>query len=97
MLQVPLIVYGSNLIATSFTSQLLWIYVMRKKLLSSDSIDEKIMSKINRRLTVGPLAYVFGIAFSFIDTQITLIIYIGALLFLIVNSTVGYRTRHPKQ
>jgi len=91
--QTPLIIYGANLIATSITSQFLWFYSTKRKLLSSDSIDERIISKINVRLTFGPLAYVAGIAVSFYSTRITLLIYIVTLVFLILNSTVGFRVR----
>ncbi|HXQ92654.1 MAG TPA: TMEM175 family protein [Nitrososphaerales archaeon] len=92
--QTPLIIYGANLIATNVTSQFLWFYSSKRKLLSSDLIDEKIMSKINRRITFGPLAYVAGIAVSFYSTGITLLIYVVTLVFLIFTSTVGYRVRH---
>ncbi len=93
-LQIPLVIYGANLTATSITSQFLWFYATGKKLLSPDLIDEKIMSRINRRIVFGPLAYVVGIAVSFYSTQITILIYIAALIFLIINSTVGYRVKH---
>jgi uncharacterized membrane protein len=93
-LQIPLVIYGANLIATSITSQFLWFYATGKKLLSSDLIDEKIMAKINRRIAFGPLAYVVGIVVSFYSTRVTILIYIVALIFLILNSTVGYRTKH---
>jgi uncharacterized membrane protein len=92
-LQLSLIVYGSNLIATSVTSQVLWRYSTGKKLLVHDLLDEEAMSRINNRMTVGALSYLVAIAISFIDPLVTLVIYIVTLLFFIVNTTTGFRRR----
>ncbi len=59
-LQLPLVIYGANLIATSLNSQFLWIYAVKRKLLSSDLIDEKIMSKVNSKLSLGRISYAVG-------------------------------------
>ena len=88
-LQLPLVIYGANLIATSLTSQFLWIYAVKRKLLSSDLIDEKIMSKINTRLSLGPISYAVGIVVSFWNPLISLAIYIAVLAFFIVGTTFG--------
>ena len=95
-LQLSLVVYGSNLIATSLTSQFLWRYTVRKKLLVHDIIDEETMSKINNRMTVGTVSYLIAIAVSFFDPLVTLAIYIVTLAFFIVNTTTGFRVRRDR-
>ena len=92
-LQLSLIIYGANLIATTLTSLFLWRYVLRNDLLSHDTLDEKIMSQINNRMSVGPVSYVIAIVISFFDPTVTLAIYILTMLFFIVNTTTGFRSR----
>jgi len=92
-LQLSLVVYGANLIATSLTSQFLWRYALNNKLLAHDGLDERMMSKINNRMTLGPIFYLGGIGISFIEPVVTLVIYIVSLLFFIVNTTTGFRVR----
>lgn len=93
--QLSLIVYGANLIATSLTSQLLWMYSLKRKLLVNDRLTEERMTGINKRLTAGPVAYTIGILFSFFDPTITLAIYIVALFLFILNTSFafGFRLR----
>jgi len=95
-LELSLIIYGMNLIATSIASQILWIYAVRKKLVSHDTIDERNISRITRRMTLGWLSYVIAIFVSFIDPLLTLALYIITLLFFIFNTGIGIRIRRPK-
>ncbi len=96
-LQLSLIVYGANLIATSITSQALWRYSMASKLVVQNNVDEKIMTRINTRMSVGPVAYIIGIVMSFFDPPLTLGIYIITLLFFIWNSGSSIRIRRRKE
>ena len=90
-LQLSLVIYGLNLIATSIASQILWFYAQRKKLLASDSVDERAISTINFRMSLGPVSYFVAIIVSFFEPVITLVIYVVTLLFLVLATTVGYR------
>jgi uncharacterized membrane protein len=92
-LQLSLIIYGANLIATTLTSLFLWRYVIKNDLLSHDTLDEKIMNQINNRMSVGPVSYGIAIVVSFLDPTVTLAIYILTMLFFIVNTTTGFRSR----
>ncbi len=92
-LQLSLVIYGSNLIATSITSIFVWRYAVTNRLVSRDGIDEEVMSKINNRLSIGPVSYIIAIVISFFSPTLTLVIYIFTMLFFIVNTTTGFRTR----
>jgi len=92
-LQISLIIYGMNLTATSIASQILWIYAVRSKLVSRDTIDEQKISSVTKRMTFGWIAYLAGIVVSFIDPLITLGMYIFTLIFFIFNTGVGFRLR----
>ncbi|HZW58201.1 MAG TPA: TMEM175 family protein [Nitrososphaerales archaeon] len=91
LLQPSLLIYGVNLIATSVTSQVVWVYARRRELVAKDSLDERIVSRINRRMTLGPISYAIGIAASFFDPTLTLVIYVVTLAFFVFNTTGGYR------
>lgn len=95
MLQFSLVVYGANMMATSLTSQLLWIYATKKNLVAHDSRDEELISKTNRRMTAGPVAYFWAIIISFVDPTLTLIIYVFALLFFMFNTGINFRIKAP--
>jgi uncharacterized membrane protein len=96
-LQLSLIIYGTNLIATSVTSIFLWSYAQKRKLLSSDRLDEEIMTRVNRRMAAGPLSYAVGILVSFIYPVLTLVIYIITLVFFMFNTGSSFRIRRRKQ
>lgn len=93
LLQVPLTVYGANLFATSATSQFLWIYAGKNKLLDGDLATEKIMSRINTRMSFGAASYLGAIAISFVDPVLTFAIYVVTLIFLVINTTTGFRVK----
>jgi uncharacterized membrane protein len=94
--QLSLVVYGSNLIATSVTSIFVWRYAVMKKLVLHDTFDERLVSRVNTTMSVGPASYVVGIIISFFDPTLTLVIYIITLLFFILNTTTGFRFRRTR-
>jgi uncharacterized membrane protein len=90
-LQLSLIVYGSNLIATGLTSQFLWIYAVKEGLVAHDTSDEELISRTNRRMTAGPITYLVGILVSFFSPTATLLIYILALIFFMANTGISFK------
>jgi uncharacterized membrane protein len=91
LLELSLVIYGLNLVGTSVSSQVLWIYSARSRLIARDSMDEEIISKINNRMTLGPIAYIIAIAISFYDPTVTFIIYIVTLFFFVFNTGYGFK------
>lgn len=92
-LQLSLIVYGANLIATSISSQFLWIYSTREKLIAPDTLNERAVGAINRRLTIGWVAYAVAMIISYFDPTVTLAIYIVTMFFFVFNTGYGFRFR----
>jgi uncharacterized membrane protein len=88
------VIYGANLIAMGIAMQGLWLYAQRRKLLYGDRIDERIMTRINRRLTVGPLLYVLAIAITLLtlQTEVSLGIYVVSLVYYVIASSLGRGT-----
>jgi uncharacterized membrane protein len=95
--EISAIIYGANLIATGFCTQGIWLYATRRGLLAFDKIDEKIMSRVNRRLTGGPIIYFIAILISYFSglPQIAIAIYIVALVFYVLLSSFGSRRTVP--
>ncbi|MDG6925001.1 MAG: DUF1211 domain-containing protein [Nitrososphaerota archaeon] len=93
--EISTIIYGSNLIASGLCLQAIWLYSMNRKLLIADGLDERVMSRINKRLTGGPVLYAGAILASLIfpdGSELALGIYIAALVYYIfASSRWGWR------
>jgi uncharacterized membrane protein len=88
LVREAVILYGANLFSTALCLQALWRYALRWKLITHDALDEKVMARINRRMTGGPLLYVIAIAVSFVNPLISVFIYAGILVYYIIVSSV---------
>lgn len=91
--ETSIIVYGSNLIATGLTMQVMWSYAAEKKLLVADGLDEKMLSRVNKLLLGGPLLYLTAIVVSLlvpnVGTEIAIGIFVVVLIFYVVASSTG--------
>lgn len=89
--EVATIIYGVNLIASGLCMQALWMYSVRKKLLVVDEVNEKVMARVNRRLTGGPLLYLVAIIVSLIipgGEEIAVAIYVVTLIYYVAVSSL---------
>ncbi len=67
--------YGINLIIVGLLMFTLWNYAIKNKL--TNSLDKKFINSVNKRILIGPLFYFLGIALSFVNKDL------GVLLFFI--------------
>jgi uncharacterized membrane protein len=95
--QVPVIIYGANVIGTSLTMQGILSYTTRNKLLVVPEHDEGIMQRIRARWRTGPFIYLGAILLSFISPVASFAVYVGALVFLVLQSSFGYKIRHEEK
>ena len=93
-MQVPVIIYGANIIATSFCMLGILSYSARNNLLVVPEHDKRVMQRIRARWRTGPWIYLGAIILSFIDPLISFAVYVGALVFLVIQSSFGFRHRH---
>ena len=93
-MQVPMIIYGANIIATSFCMLGILSYSARNNLLVVPEHDKRVMQRIRARWRTGPWIYLGAIILSFIDPLISFAVYVGALVFLVIQSSFGFRHRH---
>jgi len=90
--QVSTIIYGSNLIASGITMQVMWQYAYTRKLMIVDNLDERVMARVNRRLLGGPVLYLVAILFSLAvpdGTEIAVGIYVLTLAYYVSVSSLG--------
>jgi uncharacterized membrane protein len=88
------VLYGANLIAMGLAIQAIWLYAQRQKLLIADGMDERVMAKINRRLTVGPVLYFAAIVITVAtqETLISIVVYVATLIYYVLASSLGFGT-----
>ncbi len=92
--QVPVIIYGANIIATSFCMLGILSYSTRNSLLVVPEHDERVMKRVRARWRTGPWIYLAAIILSFIHPLISFAVYVRALIFLVIQSSFGFRHHH---
>jgi uncharacterized membrane protein len=92
--QVPVIIYGANIIATSFCMLGILSYSTRNNLLIVPEHDKRVVERIRTRWRTGPWIYLAAIILSFVSPLVSFAVYVGALIFLVIQSSFGFRRRH---
>jgi len=92
--QLPVIIYGLNVIATSFCMLGILSYSARNGLLVVPEHDRRVLQRIRARWRTGPWIYLGAILLSFLSPLASFAIYVGALIFLVFLSSFGFRHRH---
>jgi uncharacterized membrane protein len=86
-------VYGANLAATGLALYALWWYATSQYRLVEKDLDPHIVSLAKRRIIVGPMVSLLGIGFSFLDTRISLVLYLLLIPFFIRPSHIDIHFR----
>ena len=74
--QISVIIYGINIIIVLVWAYLQWKYVTKEHRLVDGDLDPKLIVKMSRRMIVGQILYLIAIALSFLNTQVSLILFI---------------------
>ncbi len=91
---LPVIIYSADIIATSFCMLSILSYSARNGLLVVPEHDERVMQRIRARWRTGPWIYFGAILLSFLSPLASFAVYVGALIFLVFQSSLGFRRRH---
>jgi len=86
-------VYGANLAATGLALYAVWWYATSQYRLVEKDLDPHIVSLAKRRIIVGPIVSLLGIGFSFLDTRISLVLYLLLIPFFIRPSHIDIHFR----
>jgi len=90
LLQLPVIIYGANIVGIAIAMQGFLAYASRKGHLIADG-EAGTVQKIVGRWKVGTLVYASAILLSFVNTEVSLAIYVIVLVFLVLQSALGFR------
>jgi uncharacterized membrane protein len=86
-------VYGANLAATGLALYAVWWYATSQHRLVEKDLDPHIVSLAKRRTIIGPVVSLLGIGFSFLDTRISLVLYLLLIPFFIRPSHIDIHFR----
>jgi uncharacterized membrane protein len=86
-------VYGANLAATGLALYAVWWYATSRHRLVEKNLDPHIVGLAKRRIIVGPVVSLLGIGFSFLDTRISLVLYLLLIPFFIRPSHIDIHFR----
>ena len=86
-------VYGANLAATGSALYAVWWYATSQYRLVEKDLDPHIVSLATRRTLIGPAVSLAGIGFSYLDTRISLVLYLLLIPFFIRPSHIDIHFR----
>jgi len=86
-------VYGANLAATGLALYAVWWYATSQHRLVEKDLDPHIVSLATRRTLIGPAVSLAGIGFSYLDTRISLVLYLLLIPFFIRPSHIDIHFR----
>jgi uncharacterized membrane protein len=76
-------IYGANLTATGLALYGIWWHATIHHHLVDKDLDPHVVSLAKRRTITGPIVSLLGIGFSFLDTRISLVLYLLLIPFFI--------------
>jgi uncharacterized membrane protein len=91
MFQVPVVIFGANIIAISICMLGILSYSSRTGLLVVPEKDLRVMGRVRSRWRTGPVFYLAAILLSFISPQISFAAYVAILIFMVVQSIFWLR------
>ena len=86
-------IYGANLVATGLALYAVWWYATSRRRLVDKDLDPHIVSLAQRRTLIGPVVALIGTGFSFLDTRISLVLYLLLIPFFIRPSHIDIHFR----
>ena len=82
--EISIIVYGINIIIVLVFAYLQWKYATKEHHLVDIDLDPNLVTIISRRQFVGMILYAFGIIISFLNTQVSLALFILIPLYYLI-------------
>jgi uncharacterized membrane protein len=83
--QLPVVIYGLNMIAASLALYLNWWYATSHDRLVPANLDPRIRTSIVRRLLTGPVIYLIAILLSFWSPPLSFLVFVITAVFYVVS------------
>ncbi len=96
LVQLPVVIYGANIVGISLSMQAILAYTARNRLLVAEGWDARIMGRINLLWRAGMLIYIAAILLSFISPGVSVGVYVAALFFFPLSSIFGFRSNRGR-
>jgi len=91
LLQLPIVIYGANVVGIAVAMVGFLEYASRNRMLMAEGGEQQLVKTIVSRWRVGLVIYGSAIALSFLSTEISLGIYVFVLAVLALQSALGFR------
>ena len=95
LVQVTVVIYGTNIFATGLSMLAILSYSAGTKLMAVPAAEEVVMGRIRSRWRQGTILYLGAVLLSFVSPAVSLALYVGTLIFMILQSTFGFRLSRP--
>ena len=82
--QISVIIYGIDIIIVLFWTYLQWKYATKELHLVDNNLDPKFIVKMSRRIIVGMVLYAIAIATSFLNTQVSLVLFVLIPIYYLI-------------
>ena len=87
-LQIPVMIYGGNLIAAGLALYAVARYCMGNRRMVDKNLSQHVVNLGARRILVGPLVYTVAILLSYVDTRISLALYAITPIYYILPGKI---------
>jgi uncharacterized membrane protein len=78
------VIYGINITIVLFWTYIQWRYATKEHQLVKSDLDPKFIAKMSRRLIVGLILYPIAIAISYLNTQVSLILFVLIPIYYLI-------------
>jgi len=90
--QISVIIYGINITIVLVWANLQWKYATKEHHLVDGDLDPKFITIMSRRVYVGQLLYLFAIAISFLNTQVSLLLFMLIPSYYLIPAEFWFRS-----
>jgi uncharacterized membrane protein len=88
LVQLSVIIYGANVAGVAIAMQTFLQYAVRSKMLIAEGDSKALMDRIIFRWRLGVVIYSSAILVSFASTEVSIAIYILALCYYVISSSL---------
>ena len=84
--QISVIIYGINISIVGFWEYVRWWYATKDHHLVDSDLDPTFITIISRRFLLAPIIYLITVAISFVNIQVSLVLFIATPLYFLVSA-----------
>ena len=92
--QIPVMIYGGNLIAAGLTLYTTSWYCMSNRRMVDKTLSQDVVNLGARRILAGPLVYTVAVLLSFVDTRISLALYAITPIYYVLPGKIDIHLSH---